>query len=74
MTILEVSETGIRLLVNERLDLDQPVAVTLEAVNHRRPLRHTGRVVWCMETADQKFCVGLCFDKRLPYADLNKLA
>jgi hypothetical protein len=74
LTILDVSETGISMLVKERLDPHQQVTFTLEGVSHRRPLRHTARVVWCMETTDQKFCVGFRFDKRLPWAEMGKLA
>jgi hypothetical protein len=74
LTILDVSESGICMLVKERLDHNQQVTFTLEGVSHRRPLRHTARVIWCMETADQKFCVGCRFDKRLPWAEMGKLA
>ena len=73
ITVLDVSQTGIRLLTKEKLDSNQEVAVTLEGVHHHRPLRHAARVIWCMETADQKFCVGLCFEKRLPYGELIRM-
>jgi hypothetical protein len=73
LTVLDVSQTGIRLVIKEKLDFNQVVAVTLEGAHRRRPLRHTAKVAWCMETADQEFCVGLCFEKRLPYAELIRM-
>ena len=74
VTVLDVSETGVRLVTKEALDVDQQVAVTLEGAHHKRPLRYTAKVVWCMETADHQFCVGLCLEKRLPYGELIRLS
>jgi hypothetical protein len=71
--VLDISETGIRLLVSEPLNSDQEVAITLDSINHLRPLRIIGRVVWCMETANKQYCTGIRFDKRLRYMEVTKL-
>jgi hypothetical protein len=73
LRVLDVSEGGIRLVVRENFDLDQEVTVTLEGPNHSRPLRIAGRVIWCVATAASEHCIGIQFDKRLPYMDLQKL-
>jgi PilZ domain len=74
LAILDIGENGMRLLVHERLNKDQEVAVTLEGHNHPRPLRVIGRVAWCLETVHRTFCVGVEFNKRLPYIELTRLA
>jgi len=72
--LLDIAETGVRLVVREPLPKNQEVAVTLEGPCHRRPLRIIGRVVWCMETAEGTYCVGVQLYKRLPYLELTRLA
>jgi len=72
--ILDVTETGIRLLVREQLAHDQEVAVTLESPSNARPLRVVGNVVWCLQTLDNNFCVGIRFSKRLRYIEVTKLS
>jgi hypothetical protein len=72
--VLDVAETGVRLLLKVQLSPNQEVTVTLEGLHYPRPVRLEGRVMWCVETADHQFCAGLHFDKRLPYADLQRMS
>jgi hypothetical protein len=71
--LLDISETGVRMVVKERLSEKEEISLALEGPSHRQPLRRVARVVWCLETAEQTFCIGALFDKRLLYADLGKL-
>jgi PilZ domain len=71
--ILDLAETGVRLLVREQLAANQEVAVTLECPSDKRPLRVIGFVAWCVPTKDDKFCLGVRFSKRLRYAEVARL-
>jgi hypothetical protein len=73
LALLDVSETGVRLLLREPVGAAKEVTVTLEGSHHRRPLRLTGRVAWCLATAEGGHCVGVQFERRLPYAECLKL-
>ncbi len=74
--LLDVSETGVRLLVKVALPKGQEVEVSLLPPGHAREFRLTGQVVWSQETTDGHHCVGIHFDKLLSYVafcDLGKL-
>lgn len=68
--LLDVSEEGARLLLNQPLLVNQEVTIGLEGPNHRRPVRRVGVVVWSVPAAEGGHCVGVTFEKRLPYRDL----
>jgi hypothetical protein len=74
LAVLDVSETGARLMVREALEPGREVEVGLEGLGHRRPVKCTGRVIWSLETAEGTYCVGIHFQRALPYADLLQLA
>jgi PilZ domain len=69
-SLLDVSEEGARLLLNQPLLVNQEVTVGLEGPNHRRPVLRVGIIVWSVPAADGGYCVGVTFEKRLPYRDL----
>jgi hypothetical protein len=72
--ILDLAETGVRILTSERLETNQEVSITLGTPAHLRPIRVLGHVVWCIETLENTYCVGIRFKKRLPYPEVNKLS
>src|SRR5271163_2774713 len=74
VSLLDVSETGLRLVVCEHLVKGQEIALTLETPGHARPIRVLGKAVWCLPTTDKNFCVGIRFDKCLAYFDVAKLS
>jgi hypothetical protein len=74
VALLDVSETGLRLVVGEQLAVNQEVSIALETPSHARPLRITGKVVWCLPMADNNFCLGIRFNQCLAYLDISKLA
>jgi hypothetical protein len=73
VSILDVSEGGIRLVVKVPLERGQEVEVILEGMA-RRPVKVVARVVWCVAAADSHYCIGAHFERSLGYPDLHALA
>ena len=73
VTILDVSEVGVRLVLKEPLPEKAEFAVEFEA-SGRRPIKIGARIVWTLLLADGNTCVGADFSKKLPYSDLAVLA
>jgi hypothetical protein len=71
VSVLDVSETGIRLIVKVPLPVGGEVEVGLEAPADRRPTPVPAEVAWCLPTADGNFCVGARFARTLKYALLQ---
>lgn len=74
--LLDVSENGMRLVVNTELQPRQEVQVSLLGPACMREVVRNGLVVWSVATADGAYCIGIEFEKRLEYAallDLTKL-
>jgi hypothetical protein len=73
LDVLDVSATGIRLLLNAPLARGQRVEVILEGPGEGLPARHLGRVVWSVPVAGGRCCVGTQFDKPLSSLTLQAL-
>jgi hypothetical protein len=73
-TLLDLSLDGARLIVAAELAVGQEVSLNLEGPWQKEPLTRAARVRWCQALADGSFCVGVLFDKTLPYADVLDLA
>lgn len=73
-TLLDLSLDGARLIVSTALASGQEVSLTLEGPWHREPLARAARVRWCAALADGSFCVGVLFEKTLPYAEWQDFA
>jgi hypothetical protein len=71
VSVLDVSETGIRLIVKVALPVGGEVEVGLEAPADRKPTPMPAEVVWCVPMADGNFCVGARFARPLKYALLQ---
>jgi hypothetical protein len=70
ISLLDASETGVRLLVKAALEKGQEVEVSVQGAGQARPLKTPGRVIWCVATADGPFCVGIHLQKPIQYGDL----
>jgi len=70
----DVSEGGICLVLAEALALGQEVEIHLESLQHRRPLKIPGVVVWTRPTDEGPVHVGVRFERSLPYRELQALA
>jgi PilZ domain len=73
ITVLDVSETGARLLVKKQVREGEEVTVCFEPLHSQRPSRLVGRVVWSIKTTEQTFVIGVRFEKRLPYKEWQSL-
>jgi len=73
VTLLDVSETGIRLVLQTPLPPGHEVEVSLDAPAHRRPIHMKGEVVWCVALADGNFCLGIRFATLLKWTELQAL-
>ena len=72
LAVLDLSETGIRLLLGENLRRGQEFEVVLESAGSR-PVKVVAGVVWSVGTAEGQFCVGARFQKLIGYADVQAL-
>jgi hypothetical protein len=73
LSVLDVSEDGIRLVLREAVKVKEEVYLTLVSAASPRPLKRLGNVAWVVPSADGMFCAGVQLQKRLPYADLSRL-
>jgi PilZ domain-containing protein len=73
LSVLDLSEDGICLLLQETLRAGEEVCLTLTSTAYTRPLKRLGSVAWLVPAADGAFCAGVRLHKRLSYADLSRL-
>lgn len=73
LSVLDISETGIRLVLREPLREGQEVSITLEGIGGSRPVKRLGKVVWSVPSADGNHCVGINLEKRLDYRQFLEL-
>lgn len=73
LSLLDISESGVRLRLRESLPLGQEVSITLEGAGGVRPVQRLGRVVWSVAAADGSYCAGVSLDKRLEYRQFLEL-
>jgi hypothetical protein len=71
--LLDLSETGARLLVKEALEKGQEVEVTFSAPGFPRPWKVLAYLVRCEPAADGSYRAAARFQKPLPYRDLHRL-
>lgn len=73
LALLDISETGARLIIKEARKPLQELEVCFLPPGHTREFKMPSRVVWCVPTADGNFCIGVQFDKYLNYAALQEI-
>ena len=73
LAVLDLSEWGARLLVRESLDPGREVLILLRGEANSRPVRRVSDVVWSLAAADGVYCIGVRFQKRVPYGDFSQL-
>ena len=67
---LDISETGVRLVLKVALAEGQEVEVLISG-GHGKPLKRTGRIIWSVPTENNCHVVGLRFDGHLPFGELQ---
>lgn len=73
LSLLDVSETGIRLVLSTPLTPGHEVEVSLEAMGEHRASKITGEVMWCVSMSDGNHCLGIRFNKPLKWTLLTSL-
>jgi hypothetical protein len=74
LALLDLSESGARLVTREALTPGQPVYLVLAAPTGGRPARRQATVAWSVAAADGTFCVGVKLLRRLGADELRNLA
>jgi PilZ domain len=72
LSILDLSETGIRMIMNESFEKDHEVEVNLQSNTSQRTVKHQGTVVWSVPASDGTYCIGVVFRRPLAYADFTQ--
>jgi hypothetical protein len=71
--LLDVSETGARLVVNHELTTSQEVEVVFSGYGLSGPIKRLANLRWLLKLDDGKFCIGVEFQKRLDFRDLQSI-
>lgn len=71
---LDLSETGVRLVVSAELQTGQEVEVLLHGTGLGRAVKRLARVVWVVKAGEESYCAGLHFDKPLDYASVQQIS
>ncbi len=74
LSLLDLSETGLRVVLKEFIDPGREVEVNLESTATGRTLKTTATVMWIVPAADPTFIVGLRLLKAISHSDLMTLS
>jgi PilZ domain len=72
-TLLDLSETGLRVILKEAATVGQQVEVNLESAGTGLAVRIHAGVVWVVPSVDGTFVAGLRLTKSLAYRDFMAL-
>jgi hypothetical protein len=71
---LDLSESGVRLIVTQALDAMAEVEVVIDGYGMNRPLKRVGNVRWQVKMDNGQFCTGVEFQKYIEYRDWQNFA
>jgi hypothetical protein len=74
VNFLDLSEGGLRFVAKSALEPKGEVEVLISNFGLRQPIKRLANVAWVLPLEDGQFCVGLQFQKRLSYQDLQQFA
>jgi PilZ domain len=74
LSVQDLSEAGVRLVVKEPLEPGREVSIGLEGQSHSRPILRGGVVIWCLDRPDGAYWIGVRFEKELPYTLVLELS
>jgi hypothetical protein len=72
-SVLDVSETGARLVLKAELKVGKQVLLELEGVS-RRTVKVLAQLVWILPTSEKTFCAGFKFEKSIDWGALLMLS
>ncbi len=73
-SFLDISEGGVRLTVKVPLNIDDEVEITLLGCQVGKPFKRQGKVCWAIPIENGGCCIGVEFEKRLPYVEVMRIA
>src|SRR5215212_6697669 len=73
-TLLDISETGARLIVSQELSLKQELEIIFTGYGMPASIKRVANLRWQLKLEDGKYCIGVQFDKYLEFRDLQNLA
>ena len=74
VAFLDISEAGVRLIVSASFEVGEEVEVVIRDYGQRSAIKRVGAVCWCLPLQDGRFCVGLKFEKWVPFSEIRQLA
>jgi hypothetical protein len=74
VSVLDVSDTGARLVVSQPLTLQSEVETVISGYGMKASIKRLAHVRWQLKLESGQFCTGVEFQKRLPYRDWQNLA
>jgi hypothetical protein len=73
-SLLDVSDSGVRLIVAQELDLESEVEIIIGGYGMKAPIKRLGTVRWLLKLEGGLFCAGIEFQKHIDYRDWQNLA
>jgi PilZ domain len=73
VSIANLSEAGINLLLKVELAKGQDVTLLVEGREHNRPLKVHGKVIWSVALEKDLFRVGVRLNSHLRYQEIIKI-
>ncbi len=72
--MLDISETGIRLVVKAELRPKDEVEILITGTGLSGPVKRLADVCWIVPMENKNWCIGVRMQKLLPYRDLQIIA
>jgi hypothetical protein len=73
-TLLDVSDSGVRLVVPQALDLQSEVEIIIGGYGMKAPIKRLGTVRWLLKLEGGLYCAGIEFQKHIDYREWQNLA
>lgn len=73
-TLLDISDSGLRLVVSQPLEPKSDVEVIIAGYGMRTSLKRLGVVRWQLKLENGQYCTGIEFHKHIDYRDWQNLA
>ncbi len=74
ITVLDISDSGVRLVVKQALDLSGEVEIIISGYGMKQPIKRIAEVRWQLQLENGHFCAGIEFQKHIDYRDWQNLA
>ncbi|QVL33179.1 PilZ domain-containing protein [Telmatocola sphagniphila] len=72
--ILDISETGVRLVISADLEKNQDIELEFMMPQQSKAMKVIASVSWCVALLDGTYCIGAAFKHSLSYSDFSVIA